>query len=427
MWVIPEILEEHLDEAGFHWLRWEKALRAAGYDLADAAAQEERLMAHLDGLVVAGPEAEPLLVAAFESEEPERVGAAAFALLEGQPQGLETVLAKLREAPQALRPFLERALELGSSPALDARLHPLLASTDAGLVASALRVLTARAGVPPEPLEPLLRHEAPEVRMAALAAVAGSDAAVAPERLLPGLSSAHPGIRTAAVEAALTRHLKPALAACQELLAVEGSDARDAMLLLALGGAEPDVDLLVKQADTPKRRAETLWALGFNGQVSAAEAALHWLEDAAVAPLAAEAFSAITGLPLSGPFVLPPEEPSEEEEEDLDADLVPGTEAEFPRPDAAAIRGWWKQHASRFQRGTRYLGGRPLDVAALLSALETGSMRRRHALARELVIRSRGGHRVRTLGPARRQEADIAATRAASARLDMRPWHRLMR
>ncbi|WP_164017814.1 TIGR02270 family protein [Pyxidicoccus trucidator] len=424
--VIPEVLEEHLDEASFHWLRWEKALRSSEHDLPDTAAQEERLMAHLDGLVVAGPDAEPLLVPALDSEEPGRVDAAAFALLEGHPKGVDEVLARLRAAPPALRPSLERALELGSSRELDARLVPLLDSDDAALAAAALRVLTARDAVPPEPLERLLRHEVPEVRMAALAAIAGSALTMAPERLLPGLASTHSGIRTATVEAGLTRHLRPALATCRDLLGAEAAEAREAMLLLALGGADADVLLLEERAEAPGQRADALWALGFTGHVRAAEVALRWMEDKSVARLAGEAFSAITGLKPSGPYALPPEEEAVEEEEDLDADLVPGPEAALPRPAARAVQAWWKQHASRFQRGTRYLEGRPLDAAALLGALEGGSMRRRHVLARELAIRSRGSHRVRTLGPTWRQDEDLARARGAGARLDMRPWNRLM-
>ncbi|MCY1017408.1 TIGR02270 family protein [Pyxidicoccus sp. MSG2] len=425
--VIEEILEEHLDEASFHWLRWEKALLSAEHDLPDAAAQEERLMAHLDGLVVAGLEAEPLLVPAFESEEPGRIASAAFALMKGHPRGLEEVLARLKDGPPELRAALERALELGTSPGLDSRLIPLLDSDDAGLAASALRVLTSRSAVPVEPLERLLRHEVAEVRMAALAAAAAPALPILPEWLLPALASTHPGIRAAAVEAGMTRHLRPALATCRELVGTEADAAREAMLLLALGGAEADAARLVEKAEDAGTRASALWALGFTGQPCAAEAALRWMEDPAVAPLAAEAFSAITGLVVSGPHALPPREDAlHDEEEDLDADLVPGPEAALPRPDAQAIREWWTQHASRFQRGTRYLEGRPLDAAALLAALEGSTMRRRHALARELAIRSRGAHRVPTRGPTWRQDAELARARAAGARLDMRPWNRLM-
>src|SRR5262245_29573732 len=78
-----DILEEHLDEAEFLWGMWEHALRAPNYDLDEVArGPEERLLAHLDGLVAGGPAVAPrLLVPALDAREPHRVAAAAAALL----------------------------------------------------------------------------------------------------------------------------------------------------------------------------------------------------------------------------------------------------------------------------------------------------------------------------------------------------------
>lgn len=90
------------------------------------------------------------------------------------------------------------------------------------------------------------------------------------------------------------------------------------------------VDLL----HPPETRAGALWALGFSGRPLAADACLPWLGDSAVAKLAGEAFSNITGLKLEGPYVLPSTQPRQEpvplEEEDLDADIAPRPEDDLP-------------------------------------------------------------------------------------------------
>ena len=47
-----DILEEHAEEAAFIWVMRQGALRSWNYDLKDLAELEERLFAHLDGLLI---------------------------------------------------------------------------------------------------------------------------------------------------------------------------------------------------------------------------------------------------------------------------------------------------------------------------------------------------------------------------------------
>jgi len=86
-----DIFEEHLDEAAFLWGQWERALDAANYTLAEVASgPEARLLAHLDALVLGGPEvAEELLLPALAGEEPGLVAAAAWALVQAEPAAHE--------------------------------------------------------------------------------------------------------------------------------------------------------------------------------------------------------------------------------------------------------------------------------------------------------------------------------------------------
>ena len=62
--VLREVAEEHLDEAGFLWTQWERALVSPDYSASEVAdGPEERLAAHLEGLALGGREVAERLLA----------------------------------------------------------------------------------------------------------------------------------------------------------------------------------------------------------------------------------------------------------------------------------------------------------------------------------------------------------------------------
>ncbi len=188
-----------------------------------------------------------------------------------------------------------------------------------------------------------------------------------------------------------------------------------ALLVLAASGEAWDVSRLAKLVSVEEHRSAALFALGFTGSPMALEVCLAAMQEAKSAPVAGEAFSAITGLNIEGKYRRVEDrkkgrEPIPFEEEDLDADLVPGPESELPVPDEPAIKQWWSANKSRFQLGLRYLAGAPLDAAALLGSLQSASSRRRPGLALELAIRTGGKCRVETRHWTRVQLAQQAAT-----------------
>jgi len=113
-----DIVEEHLDEAAFLWTQWEHALVSPRYTLADVAdGPEERLKAHVDGLVVGRePVAERLLIPALAHDEPEYRFAAASALLaSGERAPRAAVLDALAAAGGPALAALARAFALHAS------------------------------------------------------------------------------------------------------------------------------------------------------------------------------------------------------------------------------------------------------------------------------------------------------------------------
>src|SRR4029077_6474165 len=115
--ILWDLYEEHLDEAAFLWGHWERALVAANYTLDQVIeGPEERLLAHLDGLVLGGkPVAKRLLAPALDDDDPGKVFAAAWALVQAEDADhLELVLARLPGEKPPARAALGRALELST-------------------------------------------------------------------------------------------------------------------------------------------------------------------------------------------------------------------------------------------------------------------------------------------------------------------------
>jgi uncharacterized protein (TIGR02270 family) len=395
-----DILEECLDEAAFLWSQWERALTSPDYTLPEVAYLEERLLARLDPLVLGGaPASKRLLQPSLESEEPERLGAAALALLMGDgTEHVELLLELLQRGTEPQRAALCRAFELSEREGVESHLMPLLQRGAPEVQASVLDVLTARRASPDVRLEQLLARGGSPMQAAVLRAASHMPLWVAPSLLDEGLRSDELSVRDAALEAGLVLGHAAAWTTSLALVSRREPGCGFAMLLLALGGSAEELPVLLEALSVPGLRRQALWALGFSGRGAAAEACLPWMRDDKLARLAGEAFSAITGLTLEGEFALrDPDGPDALvplEEEDLDADLVPSLEERLPCPNAEAVEGWWRRLGPKLEPGTRYLGGRPLTHGGVLAQLSSGNMRRRPPLALELAIRTHGKHRV---------------------------------
>jgi uncharacterized protein (TIGR02270 family) len=431
--VMMDILEEHLDEAAFLWSQWERALVAPDFDLSETAECEERLLAHLDGLVVGGEPAEELLLPALETDEATRISSAAFALLAGPGQrGLQETLSVLHTGDAVQRAGIQRALELSEREGLAQTLLKLLEGTDAALRLLAFQVLSFRGGAPQETRVKWLYHDAAEVVIAALRDPR-SLPRDATQSILPQLLvDPRPGVRAAAIETGLISGARAAWKACREVAEKGEAGRRHCLVLLALGGDEQEVEWLLGLLREPALRSDVLWALGFSGRIAAAEACLEWMGEASVAALAGEAFSAITGLRLEGSYRQVSaegeevEEPIPLEEEELDAELMLEPESVLPLPEPDAVAAWWKTARKDFDRGARYLRGRAFDADALLQALQCEPMRRRPVHARELAIRSRGEYWLQPRAFTAGQRARVEAALSGRTRLSMKPFVKLV-
>jgi len=413
-----DVAVEHLDEAGFCRTRWELALGAPNFTAAEVEeGPEERLRAHLDALVLGSrPVAEEVLVPALDHEDPPIVFAAAWCLLASEDGDFDDEVLRAFGAATndaRRRAELARALALAPSRAAGDRLAHALEGLPPAARADGARILTRWFARPAE-IRHWLSGDDPALASGALLGL-GGDLTPCADLLERHLRADDPEVASAAIRPGLCAGMVAAWDACVE--AATGPDAavEDLIALATLGGAAEHA-AVERALQLPAARRPALFALGFSGRRRAAELCLELLDDddPAVARVAGEAFSAVTGLAIEGAYARA--EPDDDDlHDDTDAAGEPAAgqatpaEARLPLPNGPAIRAWWSSAAPRFEVGQRYLGGAPISAAALVAAIAGGPMRRRPGHALELAVRTRGVCFLDATDWVSRQRAAVAA------------------
>jgi uncharacterized protein (TIGR02270 family) len=409
--LIWDVEEEHLSEAEFLFEVREAVLDTPHYSLAELeSGPEQRLLAHVDALVLGGPlVADHLLITTIEDEDQiedyEKIAAASLAVF-AQPRAdlYERVFAVLDHGGDAQRHGVARALQLIDDSWLEARLVQDLSnprgSTDSRGLAARLAALAAHGAVPGAWLQPFLVSSDPALARAAAALARFSRDRATLDLLGPLAQAVDPDLRRTTIETALHHSLPGAWesAVYWAFCVDESAFRRDAFVWVACLGDTDAHARLLTLVDDPNFRTDALWALGFAGRIAAVDRCIPLLADEDVGPLAGEVVCAITGLSSSDdlfwrdPVIKddPDKTLPKLEDDDLDADLVPEREAALPIPDPEAIATWWQAHRHELDPSLRYLGGRPLDRGPLVAGLWNAPMRRRHVLAFELGVRSGG-------------------------------------
>ncbi len=410
--VLWDIIERHLHEAARAVERFEAALDRPTCTVRQLhRGPEERIFAHLDGLVAGGGAvtervllptleacpaprcamAEAIVLALFAKREREAVwralassesevvgGAVRAALLKADAEFDARVMEELyQEAPKVPR---ARLLDLAASRRLQPRtLLPFLESEDPSEVASALRATMCPSGV--------------SYRKTIAAHLEHPDAAV----------------REAAMLAGLQLGLSQAWSLCRKLGLDPAAPHPLAMQLLAgLGGME-EHQCLEKLLDLDTHRPFVVRALGYAGQIDSVERLLTLIDGSGgrVSRLAVEAIATIAGLEPDvyagsgaaahaldaiapgqktqhglGPVALPRKSSPSETSDDV--------EDELPDADPDALRHWWQGARGSFARGGRYVGGLPRSLPSIVCAMDKLVLRRRHTLGLILSIRTGG-------------------------------------
>lgn len=395
--MLLDIFEEHLEEADFLFQQRVSALSDRSYNLNDLAQIEERLLAHLDGLVLGESPAWKLLEPKLAGDAAGEVFAAAFTALESSNLKQIAILeARLPEAEGSVLDGIRQALYHAPTADIERILRPCLVHERGPLRATALDVIGfRRRALDPSFLRAGLRERDSCVVVAAAKAAGQLRITGLKGDVEEALENDTTEVRLAAIQAGLLIKSEKALHRCRKEVQDQTEGAAEAILLLGSAGHLEDGSLLLNALSHTRLARSAVRALGLLGFMAAGEALVSHLAHPQLGRLAGEALSTLTGLNLEkeGLAIAPtdssPSPPSpdlHEGSEGEDEGFQPDPDESLPIPDLEKAADGWRKNASRFAKKGRYRNGQPYSLDVLMDRLKTGTLPERHAVAFELAL-----------------------------------------
>jgi uncharacterized protein (TIGR02270 family) len=411
---LPVIVGQHLEAAmHLHGTR-QLLLDAPHARLHQLARLDERLLAHLDGLAIAGEAglrtSDAALVAPFGGGE--LFVAAVLALLVGDTARLERLLALAEAVPDAA-PALASAFGWVSSQHLRGVTKALLDSPSPLRRAIGLQACAAHQVDPGPALTAACDETDTTLRSIAWQASGQLGRVDLLPATLRALTDPDDAVRFEAARAAVRLGDRDAAPATLRGLAVAAGPHRvDALTTSLLVAAPGDVHGLLKAlpADLVGERLRVRGA-GWSGDPFYVPWLLKQAATPALARVAGEALSLITGADLAaldlegnapaGPAAGPNDDPA-------DDDVSLDEDESLPWPDTERLAAWWQVNAARFAPGTRHFVGQVLSPVQAMAVLSTGMQRQRVLAADHLVMLQPGSRRFNTAAPSHRQQRLLA-------------------
>ncbi len=410
--MIVELVEEHAEEAAFLWRLREAAAGDPHYNLADLAQLDGRVEAHLDGLRLAGEAGWQACVAALEEDAD---AGAVFAA---------TATAVERTDIDAIAAVLEVAAEVpGLAVAMGAALEWLPFETTAavlpGLLSTAGPVALQRLGIeaaaahrrhPAQPLSYALTSEDPDMRATAARAVGRLGLVELGPDISAGLDRPQNATSQFWSSWALARLGDARAANDLASIALSGNGHAEEASAMAVCRLEPDEALRFTQrmAELPDARRNAIRTTGLLGAKQRISWLLERMHEPALARLAAEAFTMITGADVSEELAAtqPADFSSAPNDDPDDDDVALDPDENLPWPNADAIATWWSEHGPSLDK-QRLLLGRPRSAQWLQQVLIEGRQRQRGAAAIELAAQFANRPLFNVRAPAFRQQQQL--------------------
>ncbi|CAL8481175.1 TIGR02270 family protein (plasmid) [Caballeronia sp. S22] len=375
--VLRHVVDMHASEAAFLWKQRDRAAHAPHFALRHLSKLDARLLAHLEGLTVAGEAGWSAVQAGLGEADAGALFAGAYVAFSTQRTQLMMQMLRIAASEPSFDRPLQAALAWLDLERLRPALNRLAASDISDCRRLALATCTAHRSLARSLLSQCLRDDDPALRARALRAIGEMRQHEALPAAREALSDPVPLCQFwAAWSVALlgdTTGASVALAASEAL-----PDLRVVAIEVAMRCGDPSWarDMVRSWASDPSRRRTALRAAGALGDSASVPWLIEHFDDPVHARIAGESFSMITGADLK--FLdLNRDAPSSA------TDDVPEDE-NLPWPDAAAIREWWSKTSPRFTKGLRYLTGQQVSRAGAIRTLRDGFQRQRRAAAMEL-------------------------------------------
>ncbi len=390
--ILPNILAQHAEEAAFLWGLRDDAVGAAHYDVGHLRRLENRLAAHLDGLVVAGEAGRALCDEALERypESGEMFAAATLALLTNDRNRLSHYLDVATGAEATWR-GLKAAFGWVGFDGAAAPIAQWLGGANPVGRAVAVAAYRMHRRNPGSLLVAMIDDDDPAVRAEALRLAGVVKAETAQRQLEDACQSEDPDCRFWAIWSSVLLGDRRACPALAKMAVTPGPRQRTAIdLYVRAGGRDTTKEWVTEIVRAGRDDRLAIQAIGAIGD----PVAVHWLldrmSDPALARTAGEAFTLITGADLElldletdkpEDFDLPG--PTDDPRDD-NVDLDPDDNLPWPAPDL--VETWWAENRQNLEVGQRYLLGGPIALERCRQILASGRQPHRRAAALELAL-----------------------------------------
>lgn len=358
---IVDLLTIHAEDLAFLWGQRRAALNSPRHRLREYAELNERIEAHLQGLLVA-PAAELVALLQPQLTAPDRddVFAAAYALLRlAEPASTHMVVIEFSRAAGPTLAGLRDALSLAAPTPFAAEMQSALEHAKPVTAAAAAVVLANHRLLDPAAprLTRLLAEPDPQVAAWAWRAASAADAhageALPHRAYRQALAHDAAAVRDAGWHAVAWAGKSGALASLRQLA---GSADVVALHWLAVLGDGSDTALIQKAALAIPDPVGRCALLARHGHPAALPLLVGWIcgDDLALAAAAGEAYTRITGAEIRG----------ERRSLPVAGDADDFTRAMAPLvwlPDAAKARQWLDQQGAHWAQATRWCAGVRLD------------------------------------------------------------------
>jgi uncharacterized protein (TIGR02270 family) len=322
------------------------------------SALEQRIEAHVQGLLVAGVDLIQFVEEGLTSDDAAKAFAAAYALLrlENETATLAVIQAFSAAHGKQMQ-GLRQALSHAELEQILPSLPFLFFSSAAPTVAAAADVLVSHSALPPPgmTIDQLLQDEDPGVRQTAWRVVANSGLSVDPKLYAAAMRDEEPAVKRAGLEAAAWNAVPGVLVLARQLAEAPKPENLYALELLAILGSPEDVQRMTSIANVKELGPARFRLLGCFGHPRLVEVLLAELAnpDPEIASAAGAAFTKITGQNIDSKERAQVSPENGEKPDDFEAEFL--DEVTLPSPVLA--RGHWEKVKPGFAKASRVCRG----------------------------------------------------------------------
>ncbi|MCX7108939.1 MAG: hypothetical protein NTX45_02185 [Proteobacteria bacterium] len=365
---IPDLLETHFEELEYLWGRRRAALTSALLTLRDFIDLNERVEAHIQGLLAVRAYLPKFLVQRLEEEGRDGVFAAACPLLRLSDADTTALLLDTFSTAQGSRlAGLRDAFGFAPAGLFAPNLRKVVMQGGPTHAVAAAGVLANQRLLDPATprLMNLLEDEAPEVAELAWLAITLCDSAnlsTAPVRpFKQGLLHDSPRVRSAAWRAAAWTRQSWALPSLRKLA---GQGDRIALEWLVALGKPEDLQQIMELVFAMESKADGCELLARFGHPKVLDLIGKWMmgEDIVLASAAGDAFARLTGADIRG---VRKTAPVAEDADEFTREFAP----DVWLPDMNKAKAFWQQHKQTLAGGTRWRQGIDLGGECTLQTL----------------------------------------------------------